>query len=258
MMTLFLATIIALTNKCGVVSVDTHGARVVSYVPEGGEEVFFVSETGTGGMPLCWPWFAGMGPREDSPRHGIARYRDFEVVGNCRRENTTTLTLRLKSDAATRAIFPHDFALTVTVQMSDRLTVSMTGENTGRDPFTVTEAFHPYFAVGDSGKCAMDGAEAPLYTLDDPVLGRTFEFADGAACDRRLWRPNPESHLLTTVSPIGADDWRRFVCVESGALKPGSAYVLKPGERHTLTRTIRLASTHNNAKPIAPRLPPSS
>jgi D-hexose-6-phosphate mutarotase len=250
MMTFFLATIIALTNGCGVVSVDTHGARVVSYVPEGGEEVFFASDTGTGGMPLCWPWFAGMGPREDSPRHGIARYRDFEVVSRKHAENTTTLTLRLKSDAATRAIFPHDFALTVSVRMNDRLTVSMTGENTGCDPFTVTEAFHPYFAVGDSGKCAMGGVEAPLYTLDDPVLGRTFEFADGAACDRRLWRPNPESHLSKTVSAIGADDWRRFVCVESGALKPGSAYVLKPGESHTLTRTIRLSSTHNNAKPI--------
>ena len=256
MLALF-AAIVTLTNGCGVVSVDTHGARVVSYIPEGGEEVFFSSETGTGGMPLCWPWFAGLGP-DGARRHGIARYRDFTVVSTNRIGNDTLLTLRLKSDAETRKLFPHDFVLTVTVRMNDRLTVSMTGENTGCDPFTVTEAFHPYFAVGDSGKCAMDGAEAPLYTLDDPVLGRTFEFADGAACDRRLWRPNPESHLLTTVSPIGADDWRRFVCVESGALKPGSAYVLKPGERHTLTRTIRLASTHNNAKPIAPRLPPSS
>ena len=37
------AAIVALTNLCGVVSVDTHGARVVSYMPVGGEEVFFTS-----------------------------------------------------------------------------------------------------------------------------------------------------------------------------------------------------------------------
>ena len=55
---------------------------------------------------------------------------------------------------------------------------------------------------------------------------------------------------MRTVSSIEPDDWRKFVCVESGALKPDAAYVLKPGERHTLTRTIRLASTHGNAKPI--------
>ena len=49
----FLAAIVALTNACGTVSVDTHGARVVSYVPVGGDEVLFVSKTGTGGVPLC-------------------------------------------------------------------------------------------------------------------------------------------------------------------------------------------------------------
>ena len=58
-MTPLLATIVALTNVMGTVEIDTRGARVTSYVPVGGSEVFFTSETGTGGMPLCWPWFAG-------------------------------------------------------------------------------------------------------------------------------------------------------------------------------------------------------
>ena len=53
-----LATIVALTNLMGTVEIDTRGARVTSYAPVGGSEVFFRSETGTGGMPLCWPWFA--------------------------------------------------------------------------------------------------------------------------------------------------------------------------------------------------------
>ena len=58
-MTPVLATIVALTNLMGTVEIDTRGARVTSYVPVGGSEVFFASKTGTGGMPLCWPWFAG-------------------------------------------------------------------------------------------------------------------------------------------------------------------------------------------------------
>ena len=57
-MTPVLATIVALTNLMGTVEIDTRGARVTSYMPVGGGEVFFTSETGTGGMPLCWPWFA--------------------------------------------------------------------------------------------------------------------------------------------------------------------------------------------------------
>ena len=62
MTTALFCAIVAVTNTMGTVAVDTPGARVVSYVPVGGEEVFFASKTGTGGMPLCWPWFAGLGP----------------------------------------------------------------------------------------------------------------------------------------------------------------------------------------------------
>lgn len=249
MVTLF-AAIVAMTNMCGVVTVDTHGARVVSYVPEGGDEVFFVSRTGTGGMPLCWPWFAGLGPEPASPRHGIARYRDFDVVGTKRIGNDSYLTLRLKSDAQTRKLFPHDFTLTVTIRMNDRLTVSMTSENTGNEPFKVTEAFHPYLAVADSVRCRIEGMDSPEWTLEDPVAGRTFSFADEGGKGRCVWRPNAQSHLSKTVQPIKADDWRRFVCPESGTLTGSDAYVLNPGESHTLTRTIRLSGTYGNAKPI--------
>ena len=49
-MTPVLATIVALTNLMGTVEIDTRGARVTSYVPVGGSEVFFASETGTGGQ----------------------------------------------------------------------------------------------------------------------------------------------------------------------------------------------------------------
>ena len=249
-MSAFLAAIVSLTNMCGVVSVDTHGARVVSYVPEGGEEVFFMSETGMGGMPLCWPWFGGNGPCEDSRRHGIARYRDFEIVSTNRIGNDTTLTLRLKSDDESRRQFPHDFDLTVSVRMNDRLTICVTGENTGTEPFEVTEAIHPYFAVSDSQKCRVEGFDAPEYRLKDPVAGWTLSFSDEGGKGRHEWRPNAKSHLSKSVSHIAPDDWRKFICLENGTFKKADAYILKPGERHTLSRTIRLSSTYDNAKAI--------
>ena len=241
-MVTFLAAIVALTNACGVVSVDTRGARVVSYVPIGGEEVLFISKTGTGGIPLCWPWFAGLGP-DGARRHGIARYRDFKVVGETRHASgDSELILRLESDGETRKIFPHDFALTVSVRLKDRLTLLMTGENTGSSPFEVTEAFHPYLAVGDSPQCREEGETSGEWRLHDPVRGRTFTFTDKGGNGRRTWRPNPESHLSKTVSPIEPDEWRKFICPENGTLEKSRAYVLKPGETHTLVRTIHLAS----------------
>ena len=76
------------------------------------------------------------------------------------------------------------------------------------------------------------------YSLFDHVSGRTLFFSGRGDKGLYVWRPNPESHLSKSVSPIGADDWRRFICVENGTFKKDDAYVLAPGGRHTLTRMI--------------------
>lgn len=251
-----LAAIVALTNACGTVSVDTHGARVVSYVPAGREEVLFVSKTGTGGIPLCWPWFADLGP-DGSQRHGLARYREFKFVGENRHSaSDSELIFRLESDEETRKIFPHDFALMVSVRLNDRLTLKMTGENTGSSPFEVTEAFHPYLAVGDSSQCREEGVRSFEWRLHDPVLRRTFTFTDEGGSVRRLWYPDSQSHRSKTVSPILPGEWRKFICPENGTftfpeidtLELVQSYVLNPGESHTLTRTIRLPPIYNSSK----------
>lgn len=247
-----LCAIVALSNACGTVSVDLHGARIVSYVPVGGEEVFFSSETGTGGMSLCWPWFGGLGPSTYSRRHGVARYCDFKVVERknhsyCDKE----LVLRLDSSDETRRHFPHDFALTVSVRMNDRLTVAMTGKNTGSDPFEVTEAFHPCFAVADSPKaCLVEGESSPECRLVDTAGGNEFALVHEGGAERRVWRPDAESHLSKTVSPIAPGDWRKFICVEYGTFDKERAYTLKPGESHSLVGTVNLSRTHGNAKPV--------
>ena len=246
-----LATIIALTNACGTVSVDLHGARVTSYVPVGGEEVFFTSKTGVGGVPICWPWFGGLGPSADSRRHGIARYRDFKVVESKRHSYCDKeLIMRLESDAETRKLFPHDFALTVSVRLTDKLTLTMVGENTGSDPFEVTEAIHPYFAVGDSARCRVEGEDSGEWRLDDPVFERSYTFTDEGGNGRHMWRPNAESHLSRSVAPFAPGEWRNFICLESGTFEKSRAYVLKPGEKHTLVRTIHLTGTYTQAKPL--------
>jgi D-hexose-6-phosphate mutarotase len=123
--------------------------------------------------------------------------------------------------------------------MNDQLTVSMIGENIGNRPFSVTEAFHPYFAVSDSLKCVVEDIDSDEYRLVDPARGRALSFSDAGGKERYVWRANPKSHLAKNVSPIGADDWRRFICVENGTLKREDAYILKPGDRHILTRVIK-------------------
>lgn len=249
-MPVLFSALVAITNLCGTVSVDTHGARVVSYVPVGGGEVFFRSKTGTGGMPICWPWFAGLGPCRDSARHGVARYRDFKVTSVKKHAPwDSEILLRLESDADTRRAFPHDFALDVSVRLTDRLTVKMIGENTGEVPFAVTEALHPYFAVEDSVQCRVDDVSSAECRLGD-LVGGTGLSLKGDQGVFRVWRPNSESAHSKNVSLIMPDDWKKFICVEIGTFEQGKAYLLKPGERHALTGTIRLSVTHANAKPL--------
>ena len=211
---LLLSAVLVLTNSFGSVSVDTLGARVVSYRPSDGVERLVMLSSGTGGIPLCWPWFQFEGPRgKDSPKHGLARYREFALVSRVDGSGSSELVLRLGSDERTRREFPHDFILTLTVRLAESLTLELVGENAGASPFKVTEAFHPYIR-----RDALTG-------LKDSGNG-TF----------RTWDPDATSHLKT--QGLAPDDWRLFVCIENGTFDGDSGYVLGPGMRHVLTRTL--------------------
>src|SRR5271170_6319281 len=58
-----------------------HGSHVTGWQPRGAEEVLFVSsksrwEEGRairGGVPICFPWFAGKADDPNAPAHGFVR-----------------------------------------------------------------------------------------------------------------------------------------------------------------------------------------
>ena len=247
------ATVLTLTNLFGSVTVETHGARVTSYVPAGGTETLRVLPSGTGGWMLCWPWFAGHKPCETAPRHGLVRYRDFTVVSR----NVSEIVLRQVSDAETRKVFPYDWTCTVVVRLQEKgLSVSVTGENTGPTPFPVTEAMHPYFKVSTPQKCQVTGVGAPYavqggparifpfaarahaYWLEDAGAGRTFSFISSGDSELAVWNPGEKGHLSKSVTSLGPEDWKTFVCVENGTLTSSVGYDLVPGAKHVLSTTL--------------------
>ena len=217
---------ISLTNRFGSARIETLGARVTSYVPAGGEETLALLASGTGGIPLCWPWFQFNGPHgETSPKHGVARYHEFEVVSVANGPDASEAVLRLRSDAQTRRDFPHDFELTLTVRLDQNLNLALRGKNTGTDAFSVTEAFHPY--------------------LLRPAIPLLMDTGNGRY---RTWEPDRTSH--TKTQGLGPEDWRKFVCVENGTFKKEEAYTLAPGESHTLTRTLGPMQRVNPNEPL--------
>lgn len=272
-----MATVITLTNMWGSVAVGTLGARAVSYVPAGQEEVLARLQDGSGGIALCWPWFAMGGPT-GCRRHGVARYHDFVVVRQEESAQCSELVLRLQSNAETRRAFPHDFALTAVFRLEKALTVELIGENTGMTPFCVTEMLHPYFRVGSARECRVAGFDGCTYrdaahpelgdtrvwqgdyavsegarifafpadgmhaiSLQDPVLGRTLALTSCGDIKTVVWSPGETSARGTNVtSQLASGEWRTFVCVENGTCYADRAYTLVPGERHVLSRTIEL------------------
>ena len=156
---------IVLTNSFGRVEIDPHGARVRSYVPSGGQEVFHPvaepDETGwsAGGIPVCWPWFFDRGP-EGAALHGTARSSDFRV-------------LRHTQDLAELELAEGPLVLRMRFELGRRLVVKMATENAGAEPAHVTEGLHAYFSVADVERAALEGL--------DGVKGTTKRGGDASA-----------------------------------------------------------------------------
>ena len=100
--------------------VSLFGAQVLSWIPAGGQERLYLSESALfdgrsairGGIPVCWPQFAAQGRL---PRHGLVRTLPWQVLDERAGAGYALVTLRITDDEATWAQWPHGFALELTV-----------------------------------------------------------------------------------------------------------------------------------------------
>ena len=273
------APIAVLANQYGSAEISLFGATTLSYRPTGNMPVLYMPHVYDskpaggeihGGIPICWPWFAGNGPK-GSKMHGLARYGRWRVIASEYSEDVTELTLAYASDEATRAIWPHDFALELKISVSMKLTLSLHATNTGKDAFDVTEGFHPYFLVRERDKTEVLGVDGCTfldtnepekvgrvwtggydvrvggskiydvekyeYVLMDHGLNRAIALVSRG--NRRLvvWNPGEES--AADEAAFGVDGWRKFVCVEPCSTPRDVAYTMKPGESHDLLVAIQ-------------------
>ena len=109
-----------------------------------------------GGIPVCFPQFAGRGPL---PKHGFARTSDeWEIDTMTSDGGTPVLALCLKDTEATRGVWPHGFKLRYVVTLTaEELSTEVQLTNTGERPLAFTGALHTYFAVDDVEKVEVLG-----------------------------------------------------------------------------------------------------
>jgi len=227
-----------------------------------------------GGAPVCWPWFGAHASEASFPGHGFARTVPWQVIeSGAEPDGATRLTLRLVSSEKTRAQWPHDCTLDLTVIVGDTLRMEMTTENTGAEAFVIGEALHTYFQIGDIGAVRVIGLEGCDYwdkvggstlrkqdgaisfasetdrvyidtaaecVIEDDKLKRRIHVAKSGSLSTVVWTPWTEK--ANKMGDMGQPDgWREMVCVESvNAIE--NVVTVAAGTRHTLIVEYRAES----------------
>ena len=143
--------------------VSKMGAQLLSWVTPDGRERLFLSEQAVfdgsvairGGVPVCWPQFAGQG---DLPKHGFVRTREWEVSSRRCGDDYALVTLEFRDDDATRALWPHPFVLEMTIMLeADRVDLELSATNTGGADLAFTGALHTYLRVTQVEDVVLEG-----------------------------------------------------------------------------------------------------
>lgn len=152
--------IYTLANAEMTVQIGSVGAEIVSVVRDGKERVW-QNETGewSGHGPVLFPVCGNCGVRVNGVSypirpHGFAKKSDFALT----KKTDDSLTLSLFSSAATKEVYPFDFALHVTYTLEKTtVVIEYRVENPAQTPL--------YFACGGHESFALDTDRVDEYEL---------------------------------------------------------------------------------------------
>jgi len=166
--------------------------------------------------------------------------------------------------------WPAGAALCHRIEIGATLALALEVENRGPVPIRLEDALHTYLAVRDVERVRVTGLEGATFLDEtegcarkragaeprvlrgetdrvyddtrtacvvwDPRAHRRVEIATSGSAATVVWNPGPERPRI--LADLGDDDWRRFVCVESGNVGRG-AVTVAPGAGHRLSIRIQ-------------------
>jgi len=144
--------------------VPERGGIATSWLVEGKEMLYLDAErfanpdqTVRGGIPILFPICGNLadktytykGVSRQLDRHGFARDLPWTATEQVT-EGCAALTLVLKSDEKTQAVYPFDFQLAFTYQIKgNSLEIVQEYTNLGVEPMPFSSGLHPYFFAPD-------------------------------------------------------------------------------------------------------------
>jgi glucose-6-phosphate 1-epimerase len=227
-----------LRNVHGTCIVSLHGGQVLSWVPVGQRDVFWLSSRAKpapaairGGVPVCWPWFGKQGMPDGAMQHGPVRNVTWRVVAGQAGDNGSLL-LSLEPDRTAPGgdavdAYAEGLDLRLDIELGPTLRMDLHTHNCGPEPFALTQALHTYFAVGDVEQVQLQGVEGLRY--DSRVDGTQGKLQPGAfklqtLCDNTYAQKNLQSEYhYQLIDPA----WRRRISLTTQGSQ--STVVWNPG-----------------------------
>jgi galactose mutarotase-like enzyme len=214
----------------------SRGAIAASWVVDGVEQFYMAQNTFDdpqksvrGGNPFLWP-FAGaleegtlVEAGTKMAQHGFGRDKVWTIEA----KGSSMLALSLEPDDQTREVFPWDFRMVQTFEVSDAvLSINLVTENRSDRAMPVAPGWHPYYPIKNASKPAVEvGLPGFKHTAFANPEG-TFNFGveSNGTCaftfqieDRKLrMAVSPNLQWYQFWSLPGSD----FICVEPFAGPP--------------------------------------
>ena len=164
--------LIEIQNKHASALISQQGAHLLSWIPQGEEEVIWLSEQARfevgrsirGGVPICWPWFGAHHANPAYPAHGFARTGCWEIIATeALDDGSSSISFTLKPKRETEQMWPQDTTVQFTIIVGEKLRMELTSCNQGQHSIIISQALHTYFNVGDIEQVLLHGLNETDY-----------------------------------------------------------------------------------------------
>jgi glucose-6-phosphate 1-epimerase len=234
-------------------AISLFGGHVLSFVPQGFEDVLWVSPNSKrppdpirGGIPVCWPYFAKQGQPPDAPQHGLVRTLQWQVT-HAQQNPDGEIVLALAPPQVPEV----SLQLMLTMRVGRALEQALTTVNMGQETVRFTQALHTYFRVADADQVFVTGLDGLTYSdkfdgfnehqqsgdwnlqdvrdpgrsdriymnagnlfeLTDPVGQRRITLTTSGSKTLVAW--NPGNEFSKTFVDLPPDGWKHYVCLEA-------------------------------------------
>jgi glucose-6-phosphate 1-epimerase len=229
---------VRVSHSGGVLWVSLHGAQVLSWIPRGQRDVFWLSPLALpapaairGGVPVCWPWFGKQGMPTGAMQHGPIRNAMWRLVRSERSEAGGFL-LSLEPDrksptSHTVDLYASHLEVRLDIEVSESLHMTLVTRNAGEKTVALTQALHSYFAIGDATQVVLEGVDGLHFDsrVDGSVANlQRGEFTLDAVCDNTYSaRTDDREHVYQLLDPV----WKRRITLTT--LGSQSLVVWNPG-----------------------------